>query len=307
MSTTASPAPRPTLSVHVALVVVQLAFGSLAVEGKLAMGPHGVSPQALAMARIAGGAVVFGVAHALSSGPRVSGWPDRLRLAALALFGIVLNQALFLRGLRETSPVAATLLVATIPVFSAVVAAIAGRDRITARSASGVAVAVLGIAVLSGFAVPRRGDALVIANAASYALYVVFAKGVLARYGTLAVVAWVFGWGALLFAPLGGPALVADLPTWSPAAAGLVAFVVLVPTVLAYSVNAWALRRATPSLVTVYIYLQPLVVVVLARVQLGQAIDLRTVVAAALILGGVGVVASAPRPASPDAEPAPRA
>jgi drug/metabolite transporter (DMT)-like permease len=215
------------------------------------------------------------------------------------VFGIVLNQALFLRGLRETSPVAATLLVATIPIFSVLVAALAGRDRLTARGGVGIGLAVLGIATLSGFVAPRAGDALVLANAASYALYVVFAKGVLARYGTTTVVAWVFGWGAILFAPIGGPALVADLPTWSLGAWLLVAFVVLVPTVLAYSVNAWALRRATPSLVTVYIYLQPLVVVALARVQLGQAVDLRTAAAAALILGGVGVVATAPRRAEP--------
>lgn len=299
MSSAAEPAPRPGLSVHLALVVVQVAFGSLAVEGKLAMGPYHVAPQALAMVRIAGGALVFVAAHALTRSPRVDGWADRLRLAALAVFGIVLNQALFLRGLRETSPVAATLLVATIPIFSVLVAALAGRDRLTARGGVGIGLAVLGIATLSGFVAPRAGDALVLANAASYALYVVFAKGVLARYGTTTVVAWVFGWGAILFAPIGGPALVADLPTWSLGAWLLVAFVVLVPTVLAYSVNAWALRRATPSLVTVYIYLQPLVVVALARVQLGQAVDLRTAAAAALILGGVGVVATAPRRAEP--------
>lgn len=292
-----APSPaRSGLSVHAALVVVQFSFGTLAVEGKLAMGSYGVSPLALAMMRIVGGAVVFGLAHLLSRGERVKGWPDRLRLAGLSIVGIVLNQALFLKGLSETSPVAATLLVATIPIFAALVAAVAGRDRVTPRGALGIALAVLGIAVLSRFALPHRGDALVLANAASYALYVVFAKDLLARYGTTTVVAWVFGWGALLFAPVGGLALVRDLPTWSPAAVGLVAFIVLVPTIVAYSVNAWALRRATPTLVTIYIYLQPLVVVALARVQLGQAVDPRTLAAAALILVGVGVVATAPRP-----------
>lgn len=263
----------------------------------------GVSPPALAMARIVGSAVVF-VAALLAlrrtegSGvpePRVTAWRDRLLLGVLSIFGIVFNQALFLAGLQRTSPVSATLLVATIPVFSALVAAVAGRERLTARSASGIALALLGIAVLSRFALPQLGDLLVLTNALSYAIYVVFAKGPLRRHGTLSVMAWVFGWGALLFAPLGGVALAREAPSWSPGAAALVAYIVGVPTILAYGLNAWALRRASTTLVTIYIYLQPLVVAALAWVQLGQPLEVRALIAGLLILAGVTVVATAPR------------
>jgi drug/metabolite transporter (DMT)-like permease len=290
-------------SVHAALLLVQVAFGSLAVEGKLAMSPRfGVSPAALAMVRILGAALFFAAGLHLqrlidrrAAPPRVASWRDRLALAGLALFGIVLNQALFLAGLQRTTPISATLLVATIPVFSAAVAAVSGRERLTARGASGIALALLGIAVLSRFAIPEVGDLLVLLNAFSYAFYVVFAKGPLARYGTLPVMAWTFGFGALIFAPVGGVALVRDAPIWSPGAVALVAYVVGVPTVLAYGLNAWALRRAGPALVTIYIYLQPLIVVTLAWLQLGQPLEGRALVAGLLILGGVTVVASAPR------------
>src|SRR4051812_12875973 len=98
---------RPTeLRVHLALLVVQVAFGTLAVEGKVAMGPaHGVSPPALAMIRILGGAAAFlGAHHALRT-PRVTRARDIAGLAALSILGIVLNQALFLAGLSQTSPV----------------------------------------------------------------------------------------------------------------------------------------------------------------------------------------------------------
>ena len=57
------------------------------------------------------------------------------------------------------------------------------------------------------------------------------------------VVAWVFGCGVILFAPVGAVTLVREAPMWTSGAAGMVAFIVLVPTALAYSVNAWALRR----------------------------------------------------------------
>jgi drug/metabolite transporter (DMT)-like permease len=289
-------APETSASIHAALILVQIAFGSLAVEGNVVMSPRfGVAPEALAMARILGGALVFVpaylVAVARGGAGRISSWRDRMILAALSLFGVVLNQALFLRGLSQTSPVAATLLVATIPVFTAVIVVLTGRDRLRARAALGVLLAIAGIAVLSGFALPARGDALVLLNALSYAIYVVYSKDALARHGSLAVMAYVFGWGALLFAPIGGVRLLVDAPTWSVGAIGLVLYVVLVPTVLAYGLSAWALRRASPTLVTIYIYLQPIVVVALAAIQLGQVPTIRALLGGVFILAGVTIVA----------------
>lgn len=276
--------------------MVQLAFASLAVEGKLAMSPRfGVAPAALAMARITGAAIVFIAVHLVTKTKRVESFKDAGVLALLALFGIVLNQALFLTGLRRTSSISATLLGATIPVFTAGVAAIAGRDKVTWRTALGTLAALAGIGTLVGWKAPALGDMFVLLNALSYSLYVVFAKGSLAKYGTVTVLAWVFGAGALLFAPLGGVELVRAAPTWSGPTLGLVAFIVGVPTLLAYGLNAWALARARPTLVTVYIYLQPLVVAALAWLQFGDPLHVETVIAGVLIFVGVGIATSRPK------------
>ena len=56
--------------------------------------------------------------------------------------------------------------------------------------------------------------------------------------------------------------------------------------------NAWALGRSSATMVTVYIYLQPLIAAVLAWAQLGYGISKRAWLAAVLILVGLGVVAS---------------
>ncbi|HMY16918.1 MAG TPA: DMT family transporter [Polyangium sp.] len=286
-------ASRPTVAVHAALLLVQIAFGTLPVEGKIVMSPpHNVAPQALAMMRILGGALAFVLAYSLSpSAPKVSSWRDRFELALLAIFGVALNQALFLYGLSRTSPVSATLLIATIPVFTNVIAVLAGRDRMTPRTAVGLGLAIFGVVVLSGFAIPATGDLFVLLNAASYAVYVVFSKSSLARHGTLAAMAWIFGAATILFAPLGGSILVHDVQHWSLEAFAYVAFVVLVPTVLAYGLNAWALARANPALVTIYIYLQPLVVLVLSAVQLRQTPKIASLIGGLFILAGVTTVA----------------
>jgi drug/metabolite transporter (DMT)-like permease len=290
---------RSTPAVHAALIVVQLAFGTLPVEAKIVMNPpFSVSPEALAMMRILGGALVFVPAYIFSRESResrqsskVATFRDRFTLVLLAIFGVALNQALFLRGLSRTSPMSATLLVATIPVFTAIFAVVAGRDRMTLRTAIGLVFAVLGVLVLSGFAVPKAGDLFVLLNAASYAIYVVFSKSSVTQHGTLAVMAWVFGAATILFAPIGASALVRDMPHWSAGAYGIVAFVVLVPTVLAYWLNAWALGRATPTLVTIYIYLQPLVVITLSTLQLGQTPPIASLFGGLFILAGVTTVA----------------
>ncbi|HVY45967.1 MAG TPA: DMT family transporter [Minicystis sp.] len=289
-------------AVHVVLANVQVAFASLAVEGKIAMNRYGVSPAALAMTRIAGGAAVFMTLHLASGSPRLRSIRDAAELALLAVFGIVLNQALFLAGLSRTQPMSATLLVATIPVFVASIAAATGREPLTRRTAAGIAVAFSGVFVLTGFAFPARGDLLVLLNALSYATYVVFAKGALERLGTATVVAWVFTFGAVLFAPFGGAALLREAPAWPAPALLLVGFIVLVPTVVAYSGSAWALERAPSTLVAVYVYLQPLVTATLAWIQLGTPPEARSGVAAGLILLGVTIVATAPRQARRGAE-----
>jgi drug/metabolite transporter (DMT)-like permease len=296
------------LRVHVTLFAVQLSFSLLAVEGKLAMGPaHRVSPQALAMARILGAALVFIGGHILFRTPKVSRLRDMGTLALLSLLGVVINQALYLAGLKQTSPVSATLLVAMVPVFTAGVAAVTGRERLSLRKGAGIAVALFGVAALSGFAVPHRGDVLVLLNSFSYALYVVFAQSALERFGMVTVVAWVFGCGALFFAPVGAVALAAEAPTWPLSTTGLVALIVAMPTVFAYAANAWVLRRAGPTLVAIYIYLQPLCVALLSFLQLGQALDLRTALSGIVIFAGVSLVASAPRRGAADPDSLTRA
>ena len=94
--------------VHAALLVVQLAFASQAVEGKIAMGPlasggENIAPAALAMVRMGGAAIVFlAFTQAFDLRQRTT-WRDHLTLAGLSVLGISLNQTLFLIGLRSTT------------------------------------------------------------------------------------------------------------------------------------------------------------------------------------------------------------
>jgi drug/metabolite transporter (DMT)-like permease len=313
---------------HAALLLVQVAFASQAVEAKLAMLPraHGgeeIRPETLAMVRMIGGAVFFQAAvlgnragAARSSrenvepvSPVAATAPSRLRrharLAVLAALGIAVNQALFLAGLRSSTPFVVSILGATIPVLTAALAVLFRKERPSWRTGLGLLLALSGVLWLTGVGsvashegAADYGAMLVALNCLSYSAYVVFSRDVIIELGSVRFMAWTFTYGALLFAPLGLPPLLTDLPEISGRGWALLAYIVVVPTILAYGLNAWALARSTASIVTIYIYLQPLIAAILARVQLGYSISSRAGLASLLILAGVAVTTLRPRAAS---------
>lgn len=293
---------------HAGLLLVQFAFASQAVEAKVAMMPRAaggeeIFPEALAMIRMLGGALFFQAivtARAKQKAPIAR--LDHLRLAGLSIIGIALNQTLFLMGLRWTTPFSVSLLGATIPVFAAGLAVLFGKERLSWRTVAGLTLALVGVLSLIGNGSLDRGAILVALNSLSYAAYVVLSRDVVLRASALRTVAWLFTYGAILFAPLGMKPMLAQLPLLTPRGWGFVLYILALPTIVAYLINAWALGRSSATLVTVYIYLQPLLAALLAWAQLGMGISDRAWIAAVLILAGLGVVSS-----RQPARPAPRA
>jgi drug/metabolite transporter (DMT)-like permease len=288
-----------TWQTHAALLLVQIAFASQAVEAKVAMMPRAqggeeIFPAALAMLRMIGGAVFF---QALIRLCGLQTFPipraDHIRLFGLAFLGIAANQALFLFGLRWSTPFSVSLLGATIPVFTAVLAVIFRKEELAWRTIAGVLLAGAGVVFLTGasghFDV---GVLLVTLNSISYAAYVVLSRDLVLRIGALRVVAWIFTYGALMFAPFGIVATVRAVPELTPRGVAYLAYIVAIPTIVAYALNAWALGRSRATVVTIYIVLQPLIAAVLARVQLGQAISERAIYAGMAIVSGLFIVTS---------------
>lgn len=283
---------------HAALLVVQFAFASQAVEAKIAMastaqGGEGIRPEALAMVRMLGGALFFQlVGRVRGAQPFPIARGDHARLAGLSVLGIALNQTLFLLGLRWTTPFSVSLLGAAIPVFTAALAVVFRKERGDARTAFGLLLALGGVVALIGTGSVDRGAVLVAMNSLSYAAYVVLSRDVIVRVGALRAVMWIFTYGALLFAPIGIVPMGHALPALSSRGIVLVVYILVMPTIVAYLLNAWALARSSATMVTVYIYLQPLIAAVLAWLQLGQGVSARAAIAAPLILMGLGLVAT---------------
>lgn len=290
------PAARHTQAApHLALVAVQLMFGSWPIAGKIAL--RVLPSTGLVAFRITGAALIFIILQRILGQMRIPARKDLAWMALYSLLGVVLNQFLFVKGLSLTTVINATLLGTTIPVFTLLVSIIFGYDSLSLRKALGIVLAAAGVVYLVD---PLRadfsgqtalGNLLIVVNSLFYGAYIALSKDMLKRYGALSFITWVFIFGTLLTIPVGAVAL-ADL---SLQAVGVgiwlaVLYIILVPTVGAYYANAWALARVPASTVAVYIYLQPLIAFALAPLILGESWNSRTWVASILIFAGVAIV-----------------
>lgn len=284
-----------TLPVLLALLAVQLLFASLAITAKFVLPV--VPATALVLIRLLGGTIAFGLAARLAGDAPIAR-EDRWRMALLGVIGIAANQVGFLVGLKYTTAIHATILVATIPVLTAVVAILAGRERFARDKAIGIGLAVAGTLWLIG---PDRlhldaraafGNLVIELGMLAYAGYLVWSRDLVRRYGSLRTVAWFFLAATIAVLPVSLPAVIrapweaVPLAVW-----GWIAWIVIGPTIATYYLNLYALRRTSATVVAGFIYLQPVVTAIVAPLVLeGEAVTPRAVGAGMAILLGLVVV-----------------
>lgn len=284
------------LLVHLALVLVQLLFASLAVAGRFVL-PY-FPAGALVCFRVLGATAVLFLVNFATGGRWVSDWRDLARLGLLGMLGIAANQTLFLYGLQHTTAINATILVTTVPVFTVLGSVLTGRESVSGPLLAGIALAGLGAVYLIG---PDRislapatalGNALIVLGMICYAAYFIYSKTVVNRYGPITVSFYVMLFACAGVLPFGVGAIHAlQLSTVSGRVWWWVAYIVIFPTILTYLLNIWALQRASSNLVAVYIYLQPLFAAVVAPLVLpGEQITTRAAVAGLAIFMGLGLV-----------------
>ncbi len=251
---------------------------------------------AIATLRITGAALAFAAVKWARRAEGVVHWRDLAALAGLSLLGVVLNQVLFIEGLRRTTAVHANILITTIPAFTLGVALLLGRERASLAKVAGIAVAGGGAIWLvnargdAAGGASSFGDALVAANAVCYAAYLVLAKDLLKRLEPLTVVTYVFLLGALIVAPVGVPALArVQADALDRRTVLVLAYIIVFPSFLVYLLSIWALRRTASSFVAMYVYVQPVVTAFAARLILGERVTPRAGAAAAVIFVGLAL------------------
>jgi drug/metabolite transporter (DMT)-like permease len=280
---------------HLALSAVQLMFGTWPIVGKVAL--RSISSTGLVTLRMVGATVGFMLLQLKLGQLRKIPRHDLAWLVLVSLLGVTLNQLLFVKGLALTTAINATLLGTTIPVFTLIVSIAFGYDKISLRRSLGILLAASGVVYLvnplrADFSAQKNtGNLMIVTNCLLYGAYIALSKDLFKRYGALNVITWMFGIGSLAMLPFGAYSMSGDnFQAVSATVWFAVLYIILIPTVAAYYLNAWALTRVSPSMVATYVYLQPLIAFGLAPWILGESFNSRILIASLLIFAGVFVV-----------------
>ena len=213
---------------------------------------------------------------------------------ALIIFGILMNQGLFMTGLDYSIASHSAIIVAFDPILILVLAHAMGLESFSTGKFVGMGLAVVGIVLLElEQGVPAHshvllGDLMTLGSAIGFSLYAVLAKGVTAEYDAVALNTFNCVGAAIIFLPVAIHQAV-RLDWHKVAWQGWlgVFYTALVSSVLAYLTFYWALRHMDASRVAVINYLQPVLVIILASVFLSERPSRHLLAGTAFVLVGV--------------------
>ena len=252
-------------------------FGASVVAVRVAV--RDVPPVSLAVLRFGQGSLLLAGAVLLIAPELLRVRWERLRLFALlgvVLFGLF--PLTFNIGLQYTEASRGAVMLATMPIWSALLGRMAG-ERLVGRQGAGVVLSVVGIGLafvepgraVGGDAMSLVGDGLLLLTGLLGALYGLVAKRILAVDNPAAVTTYAMLFGTVLLLPIAvAEGLVPAVARLDWQLLGLVVFLGVLGGAAAFFLWTWALSRITPTQVAVYVNLNPIVAALLGIALLGE-------------------------------------
>jgi Permeases of the drug/metabolite transporter (DMT) superfamily len=260
------------------------------------------TPGEVALARLAIGSLCFGLLMLLKRIPLPArrDWPQ---LALLGVIGLTTYHLCLNYAETRIASGTAAILISLVPAATAAVSAVWVGERLSARTLAGLGVALVGVVMVvlaSGKQVKFEPmAALVLLSVLACSIYFVGQRPLFARNSMVGVTAFTFFAGTLATLPLGWqlPQALQTAP-WSHIAALL--WLGISPTFIGYLAWNAALRRASASQVSSFIYFSPPIAVLIGWLWLGEQPGVLTLIGGVITVGGV-VLANARRRAVPRA------
>jgi drug/metabolite transporter (DMT)-like permease len=215
-------------------------------------------------------------------------------MVAIGVFGVSLNQFLWVLGLSRTSVVHSSIFGNMSPMLVLLLAGARGLERLTPRKIAGVLVSLAGVVLLRAMDSHSHGDAtflgdlITFCGSLAFAIFTVLGKPTAKQYGSIAINTVAYVGGAALLAPVtlwqAARFPLAAVP-WSAWAA--VFYMALGPSVICYLIYYYALAHMEASRLAAINYLLPPLASLLGVWMLAETVTLWTALAAAVIFGGI--------------------
>ncbi len=255
---------------HLAVLTANIIYGANYSIAKQVM-PAYIKPFGFILIRVIVAGILFWLCERLFVKEKVNK-RDYKKLFLCALFGVAINQLLFFKGLSLTSPINSGLMMISNPVFVLLLAAIIIKERIAWIRIAGIALGITGCVILILFSNKVNkantsivGDFYVLVNSFSFALFLVLVKPLMKIYHPVTIMKWVFLFGSIIVIPFGYDEWKEiNWSSFTPAIWWCTGFVIIGTTFFAYLFNTLGLKELSPSQVSIYIYLQPLLAAIFA-------------------------------------------
>ncbi|MFR9165882.1 MAG: DMT family transporter [Dysgonomonas sp.] len=285
---------------HLLMLVVMTVFGLNIPINKFLYSSGLITPIALVTIRMTFAALAFWLISFFMPKEKVEK-KDMLVLLVGGLTGMLLNQGFFAYGLGLTSPVDASIITTSSPLFALIIAAIILKEPITLKKAGGVLVGGIGAIFLiyassTSISVGQKssisGDLAVMSAQFFYSFYLVITRPVSSKYSPITLMKWMFLFASLVAFPMFCTD-VAEAPIFR--VGELVhylslLFVLLGATLLTYVLIPLAQRRIRATTISMYNNVQPLVASTIAIIAGQDKFTVEKLFAAVLIFAGVYLV-----------------
>lgn len=228
---------------------------------------------------------------------------DRIKIFGAAMLIGVARKLCMMFGLANTSPIDGSIISTSTPLIVLFISVIVGIEHVSKMKIIGLLMGMVGaiaIIVASNHSThdnsSTEGNILILTSACVSAAYMVWFKQLVGKYRITTLLRWIYCSSAIIMLPIGAHDILntnfAIMDTKIILAS---LFVLIVPTYLPNLLLNYSLRMVTPTVTSIYAYIQPVVAIILSIAMGLDRPHLDTLLFAIAIFVGVGMVISGDR------------
>lgn len=279
---------------HIYLFLVNLIYAANFSIAKVLL-PEFIKPDGFILLRISAGLLICSFVFFIFSFEKID-WKDLPYIAMCSLFGLVLNQLLFFKGLALTTPINGSLMMTTTPILVMILGFFIFHNSITFLKVLGILLGLSGacILILNGNKQISRlsiGDFYIFLNALSFGFFMLLGKKMLLKYKPLTFLFYM----SLLALPIMLIIGWSDVQAiqWQLFDTNMylcLLYVLIFTSFFAYILNATAMKLVSAQVVSSYIYVQPALTAVIALILHTDNFNIYKFIAGIFIVAGVYLV-----------------
>jgi len=221
---------------------------------------------------------------------------DIPRILLLSLLGMVGYHVFFFTALKYTSSVNTSLIAATNPIMTTIMASLFLKEKFPKKAVGGILISFLGVAMIvtnGSIDVIKNmnfnvGDIYMLLAVLSFSLYFIVLKGIVGRVAPIKLTSYVFLFCVILLIPMviyENPMSFLPSTTWTGWSSLI--YMSIFASVIAYLIQQVSVKRIGPAKTSLYVNLVPLFSMIMAYFILGEVITLPKVLAGVMIISGV--------------------